>query len=284
MTKIFKPLFSFKAFGTIAKTLSLRRSPSCTIAEKKPLPFNPNSPGQKSWRHMYQKCIALWNTLSVSEKANWELLATPLHMTGFAYWQSQCLKPNPGIYLPLQCGIMQGNIDMDGYRIQNLPIPLSDGEPLTQAFYLSYIAPYLYHEGASVTRDAVQLIPKTTATAVIFTVQRYDTDTMHSTVLNPYRLTIKTAGKYVITSNMSFESSLVGERQMWFSKNDTDMIAYKHANPCDLGLWVRDLTTIWNFAVNDFVACYLWHNSNLDLDLLVGAEYSPNLIIQRIGN
>ncbi|GAH97344.1 unnamed protein product, partial [marine sediment metagenome] len=55
---------------------------------------------------MYQKCAALWHTLSADEKQEWESLATPKHMTGFAYWQSQCLRPNPGIYLPLQGGTM----------------------------------------------------------------------------------------------------------------------------------------------------------------------------------
>jgi hypothetical protein len=74
-------------------------------------------------------CTNLWHTLSDTEKATWESIARPFHMTGYAYYQSQCLRPNPGIYLPLAGGTMSGNIDMATKKILNLPAPVANEEP-----------------------------------------------------------------------------------------------------------------------------------------------------------
>lgn len=83
---------------------------------------------------MYQKAAALWHLLSAEEKADWESGARTKHMTGFAWFMSQCLKPNPGIYLPLQGGIMQGDIDMADHKITDLPQPATDQEAATKKY------------------------------------------------------------------------------------------------------------------------------------------------------
>ncbi|GAI43353.1 unnamed protein product, partial [marine sediment metagenome] len=54
---------------------------------------------------------------------------------------SQCLRPNPGIYLPLQGGTMTGNIDMDTNRILDLPDPIVNQEPATKAYTDAVILP-----------------------------------------------------------------------------------------------------------------------------------------------
>ncbi|GAH87777.1 unnamed protein product, partial [marine sediment metagenome] len=82
-----------------------------------------------SWRTMFTQCSSLWHDLSNAEKQSWESAARPLHMTGYAWYISQCLRPNPGIYLPLAGGTMSGNIDMDTLRILKLPAPVADEEP-----------------------------------------------------------------------------------------------------------------------------------------------------------
>jgi len=123
MAKLKNPLFGFNVRGTLGRALSFRGRGSQTIAEKKPIPTDTKSFAQLSWRHMYQKAVALWHLLSAEEKQDWESNARIRHMTGFAWFMSQCLKPNPGIYLPLQGGIMQGNIDMASYDILNYVPP-----------------------------------------------------------------------------------------------------------------------------------------------------------------
>jgi hypothetical protein len=83
---------------------------------------------------MYEACSALWHTLSDAEQAAWESLARRKHMTGFALWQSQCLRPNPGIYLPLAGGTMAGNIDMANHKITGLPDPTADTQAANKAY------------------------------------------------------------------------------------------------------------------------------------------------------
>lgn len=77
---------------------------------------------------MFQKCRDLWHTLSPAEQQTWESLARRDHMTGYAYYMSLCLRPNPGIYLPLAGGTMQGDIDMAGHRLKSLPTPAADDD------------------------------------------------------------------------------------------------------------------------------------------------------------
>ncbi|GAI99837.1 unnamed protein product, partial [marine sediment metagenome] len=90
---------------------------------------------------MFLKVVALWHDLSPSEKDEWESAARPRHMTGYAWFVSQALRPNPGIYLPLQGGTMQGNIDMAKFRLLKLPLPADDQEAASKAYTDDLILP-----------------------------------------------------------------------------------------------------------------------------------------------
>ncbi|MBA7587054.1 hypothetical protein ES708_29066 [subsurface metagenome] len=130
MPKLKGPLLSLGATGGLTKLFSLARRMGRNIIERKPIPANAKSPAQLFNRHMFTKCTALWHLLSEAEKAEWERLATPRHMTGYAWYISQCLRPNPGIYLPLQGGTMSGDIDMDKNRLLKLPEPTDSQEAM----------------------------------------------------------------------------------------------------------------------------------------------------------
>jgi len=129
MAKLNKPLFSLTAFGQITRGLIVRRRGSAAVLEAKPYPKDAKTSAQLSWRTMYQLAITLWHALPAAEKKAWESVATPHHMTGYAYFLSQALRPNPGIYLPLAGGTMSGNIAMASNRITALPAPTTDQEP-----------------------------------------------------------------------------------------------------------------------------------------------------------
>lgn len=133
MAKVKQPLFSLGAARKLGDDLVYKRGKQSYIVEKKPEPKDARSVGQLSWRHMFQKVVALWHALSAAEKEAWESLARPKHMTGYAWFVSQALRPNPGIYLPLQGGIMQGIIDMAGYEIQGVKDPVLNQDADTKA-------------------------------------------------------------------------------------------------------------------------------------------------------
>ncbi len=134
MTKLKNPLLSFGATGRLGKLFSLAKRQGRHIIERKPIPTDAKSPAQLFNRHMFTKCVDLWHLLSEEEKQIWESLARPLHMTGYAWFISQCLRPNPGIYLPLQGGTMSGDIDMAKNRLLKLPEPTDAQEPATKGY------------------------------------------------------------------------------------------------------------------------------------------------------
>ncbi len=139
MVKLKSPLISFKAVGRLGSITFLRRRHT-NIAEKTPIPPDVKSLAQLSWRHMYQKAVVLWHALSPAEKADWESQARSRHMTGFAWFMSQALKPNPGLYLPLQGGSMTGDIIMSKYRILKLPVPTDSQEAASKTYVDTAIA------------------------------------------------------------------------------------------------------------------------------------------------
>jgi hypothetical protein len=132
-----KPLFSLTAFGQVTRNLIVRRRGSAAVLEQKPYPKDARSSGQLAWRTLYQLAVSLWHTLPAAEKKAWESVATPHHMTGYAYFLSQALRPNPGIYLPLAGGTMTGNVaanpgvTFDGVDLSEIPLgsylPLAGG-------------------------------------------------------------------------------------------------------------------------------------------------------------
>ncbi len=119
MTKLKAPLLSFLATGNLAKILAFRRRGSTTVAERYPFPMDRKSTEQLTWRTVFQMAVDWWHQLSPEEHLDWESLARPRHMTGYALFLSTALKPNPGIYLPLIGGSMKGDIDMGGNYIRN---------------------------------------------------------------------------------------------------------------------------------------------------------------------
>jgi len=89
---------------------------------------------------MYQQCTTLWNLLSPAEKKEWDTLARPKHMPPYAMFMSCCLKPNPGVYLPLAGGTMSGPIAMTTNKITGLGDPTSPQDAATRLFTLAQIA------------------------------------------------------------------------------------------------------------------------------------------------
>lgn len=139
MAKLKNPLLSLSAQGRLGKAISFVKRGGRNLVERKPEVPDAKTLAQLSWRHMFLKVVALWHALSPAEKLQWESVARPHHMTGYAYFISQSLRPNPGIYLPLQGGTMSGDIDMAKNRILRLPAPVDAQEAANREWVLAQI-------------------------------------------------------------------------------------------------------------------------------------------------
>lgn len=282
MTKIKNPLFSFLARGKLGDITFLRRRRT-DIAEKTPSLKDFTTPSRSEWRHMYQKAVALWHALSSSEQQEWESLARPKHMTGFAWFISQALKPNPGLYLPLQGGTMQGDIDMFGYRVLVLPEPAVFHEPATKKYCDDAEARSTYTQGARAYHDIDQTIPNGQWTTISFNSERYDTDNIHDPVTNNSRLTCRTAGTYLIIAGLGFDTNSDGYRSLYIKLNGVTAISYKKINAVVLGRTFTDASSIYPLVVSDYVEFLVHQDSGTSLDVLALPEYSPEFMMQRIG-
>lgn len=283
MSKLKNPLFSLGSQGSLGKAISFVRRGGRSIVEKKPEVPDAKSPAQLIWRHMYQKAVALWHALSEAERQEWESLARPKHMTGFAWFVSQALKPNPGLYLPLQGGKMQGDIDMEGHWITHLFDPIADDDPATKKYHDDNLPPGPYTQGCRVYHDVHQSIPDGTYTTLSFNKELYDTDEMHATTVYNERITIKTAGIYLIAFNGDFTANPTGIRAIYLRNNAGVMITFLYQN-AQVGTYTSlNLSTLWQCAVGDYFYVSVYQNSGNALNIQSSAHYSPHFMAQRIG-
>lgn len=283
MAKLKNPILSLEAHGGLGDGVTFKKSRGVNIGEKKPELKDAHSAGQLSWRTMFEKCTLLWHALSEAEKFTWESLARPRHMTGYALWQSQCLRPNPGIYLPLAGGTMQGGIVMDSNVITDLPDPIADQDADTKAARNAAITAALFTKGARVYHNAAQSIDTATPTALAFNSERYDTDVIHDTVTNNSRLTCKTAGKYLIIGNLTWQANTTGQRGTSILLGGVTQLAYLYVDPVGSGKPRAFIATIYSLAVNDYVQLIATQNSGIALTIDVEANISPEFMMQRIG-
>lgn len=283
MAKLKNPLLSLGAQGSLARAITFLRRHKQDIVEDMPVPSDPKTQAQLSWRHMYQKCAVLWHALSASEQREWNALGGIRHMTGFAYWQSQCLRPNPGIYLPLQGGTMQGDIDMAKYRLLKLPLPADSQEPLTLAYYTANILPYLGTDSCRVYHSINQPIPHATRTMLTYNSEVWDTNNLHDNLVNPHRLTSRKAGYYLVSLAMAWQGNPNAYRQIVIEAVPPGWVAVDRRH--HTGAWDCEVTisTIVYLAEGAYVQSRAYQDSGVALNVLAYAWYSSHFMMALIG-
>jgi hypothetical protein len=76
----------------------------------------------------------------------------------------------------------------------------------------------------SVFHSTTQSVADTTQTIMSADSENFDNDAMHSTVTNNSRITAQTAGRYLLTANVSFVLNASGEREVRFRLNGATTI------------------------------------------------------------
>ena len=281
MSKLKNPLLSLQASGSVGRVLTFLRRNKVDLVERMPVVPDANSPAQQYHRNMFGLCVDLWHTLSEAEKRAWESAGTARHMTGYAWYISQCLRPNPGIYLPLAGGTMAGAIEMATFAITGLPAPAGANDAVRQAYVDASSTPA--REGARVYKSGSQSIPNNTHTILSFDQERWDTDTIHDNAVNNSRLTAKTAGLYLINAQVGFGTNVVGYRGISFFIDNVDVPIRVFQNPNATDWHAMQATTLWEMAVNSYAEVAAYQSSGGPLDVINSPQAVTEFMMQRIG-
>lgn len=125
-------------------------------------------------------------------------------------------------------------------------------------------------------------VPDDTLTALSFNARLYDTDTMHSLVTDPERITIKTAGVYVVTLEAVWNKNVAGDRIAQVRKNGSDVLSLESKRTGGADLLVGHSITVQDvFAVNDYLEALVHQTSGGNL-LLLADSYSPVFSASRV--
>src|SRR3990167_4503994 len=137
--------------------------------------------------------------------------------------------------------------------------------------------------GARVYNSANISTTSGVAAVLTFDSERFDTDGIHSTSSNTSRLTCVTAGKYIITGNVMWASNTVGRRQLKIVLNGATTVAFMDETAHQTFEHAETITTIYDFAVGDYVELHAYQDSTGALNVLNSANSSPEFSMMRIG-
>jgi hypothetical protein len=132
-----------------------------------------------------------------------------------------------------------------------------------------------------VYHSIAQSIPDSTFTSLAFDTEKFDNDTMHDVAVDNNRITIKTAGRYLILATATFDSNATGYRQIAIRINASTKKIGIH--PVVNGAYTM-LNTFMptEFIVGDYLDVLVWQNSGGALDVISGEIYTTFSVI-RVG-
>jgi hypothetical protein len=137
-------------------------------------------------------------------------------------------------------------------------------------------------KGCRIFNDSDLSAPNATDYVLSFNSERWDTDTMHNPALNPERITINTAGVYVLSLHMQLGFDAGGYRTSFMRINGATIIGLASiVGSASLDQQLA-LATIWKFAQNDYVEALLHQTSGITLGIQSTTARSPEFAAQLI--
>lgn len=110
-------------------------------------------------------------------------------------------------------------------------------------------------------------IVNNTTTAVGMNSENYDTESMHSTTVNPSRITISTAGVYALSAGVTWDINAVGIRVINLRINGATNIAYaSQTNNGASNFTEQTVSTQYSLAAADYVEFTVYQSSGVGLN------------------
>lgn len=122
--------------------------------------------------------------------------------------------------------------------------------------------------------SGAQAISNNTQTAILFDVEVYDTDGIHSTISNTSRFTVPTgkAGYWQVSFFFTWDGNATGTRNIYLYKNGS-FNAYLSANPAATNQGTNNATMVYYFAAGDYIEYYAFQSSGTTLNVSCPGQY-----------
>ena len=125
-------------------------------------------------------------------------------------------------------------------------------------------------------RDASgQSIANNTPTDIAFDTELFDTDTMHDNTTNNTRITFKTEGKYLVGGGFEMGANTSGIRAISITEGGDTTIAYYQDSAAAEGSPALFISTLYNFAVDEYITLNCKQTSGGALSTSSGGIWSP---------
>ena len=153
---------------------------------------------------------------------------------------------------------------------------------------IAYLAALVNSPSCRVYHNTTQVLTNNVRAALAFNSERYDSDNMHDPATNNTRITINTAGVYVIGGQVEIPADTDLTIVDWSLRiNGAAFIAFNTDNNPGVGAVPRNyqIHTLWKFAATDYVE-FLVRQVNTSAGaatVIANASYSPDFYATRIG-
>ena len=144
------------------------------------------------------------------------------------------------------------------------------------AFLANPPACRVYHNAAQSTTTGVEL-------SLALNSERWDTDTMHSTVTNNSRITFTTGGLYLLVGHIEFAANATGYRLASIRWQNTTTLAVQTTKPHGTFADRLTVTCVYGFGAGEWVELRAFQDSGGSLNVNSTANFSPELSATWIG-
>lgn len=136
-----------------------------------------------------------------------------------------------------------------------------------------------------VYNNAAQSIANATDTTLAFNSESLDNDTMHDNVTLNSRVTIRTAGLYIINANIEWPTNGTGERTLYLFLNGTTVLPGYTAVPSTniVDAVGQSTSCFYKFIAGDFIEVRVKQTSTAPLNINSVGIYTPSFSALWVG-
>jgi len=143
---------------------------------------------------------------------------------------------------------------------------------------------FLTLKRCKVYANAVQAIPNSSATAIDFAAETYDTDNMHDNVTNNSRITIASAGFYIIKGQLMWAGGIGGRRIIFLWRNGDEIARVEGSGAIEAGsVPTQFIATDYYCNASDYIQLIAYHTKGTDQNTHADGVITSYLMAVRVG-